>query len=128
MLRAKLTDEITDNVAKYNKRLNDEVKTYFLNGSCYWYAKMLQERFRPWFNTEIMYNPIQNHFSCKIKDNYYDANGIIAPDLDEWLPWSRYIALEPKGAARIYRDCIWQIEEEEWEKLPTSYRETPWIL
>ena len=123
-----LTQGITDGVVKYNGKLNDEVKQYFLNGSCYWYARMLQEHFKPWFNTEIMYNPVQNHFACKIKNLYYDAAGEIAPDPDEWCAWSSYIELEPKGAARIYRDCILQIEPEEWEKLPKSYRETPWIL
>ena len=128
MLKTRLTTKIIEKIVRFNAPLNEGAKDYFLNGYCYWYARILQERFRPWFEAEIMYNPVQNHFACRIKDIYCDASGILDVSPEDWVSWTSYIELEPKGAARIYRDCVWHMTEEEWKKLPTSYRETPWLL
>ena len=118
----------------------DEFNTYFdgcednfLHGNCYWYARILQERFSAWFPTEIMYNQVDNHFCCRMETaaGYLcaDAGGVFAVGHpDGWVLWKDYIAEEPLDAARVYRDCIWHIFEDDWNNLPQSFRETPWAL
>lgn len=112
---------------------NSEAQQNYMNGNCYWYARILQERFSPWFPTEIMYNQIDNHFCCRMKTAagyiYADAVGVFATgEPDGWVLWKDYITVEPLDAARVYRDCIWHLPVEIWEELPSSFRDAPWDL
>lgn len=43
----------------------------FLNGCCYWFAFILQER----FGGNMMYEPVINHFIQEIGGRLYDASG-----------------------------------------------------
>ena len=116
-------------VNQFNSQFSD-CRDNFLYGNCYWYARILQERFRPWFNTTLMYNPIDNHFCCRFNTKvgvfYVDASGIAASGSDEWQTWAQYIHTEPLGAARIYRDCIWHLTEDQWNNLPSDFKNSPW--
>lgn len=108
----------------------------FLNGQCYYFAKILQERFKPFYQTKIYYNPIDNHFACAFflegRKYLYDASGLIAnlsfSEISPWVEWTEYIKVEPIGAARVYRDCIWQLNIEAWDELPEYVRQTPWLM
>ena len=129
--------ELYNRIIKFNYTFPAEARDNFLNGNCYWYARILQERFSPWSATKIMYNPIENHFSCRLMvaaNEFYlvDARGIFATSssscLENWIPWDQYIKDEPLDAARVYRDCIWHLDESQWEALPQSFRSEPWTL
>ncbi len=118
-----------DKIIEFNTYFRDCANN-FLRGNCYWYAHILQKRFAPWAITEIMYNPIQNHFCCSISTDtdtiFADISGPI--DSKNFVPWEDFIKEEPLEAARIYRDCIWHITPETWENLPLPYRTAPWYL
>lgn len=96
------TDEILDFIDGFHP-----VKKFFLNGYCYWFAKILIERFHKGM---IYYLPIKNHFVVKISEQFFDANGIAEFDENPML-WSIYKSIEPVEAERIERDCI----RKEWD-------------
>ena len=127
-----LTHRIICNIDDFNSHF-DGCERNFLYGNCYWYARILQERFSPWFKTDIMYNQIDNHFCCRLETAagrfYADIRGVFATGKpDGWVLWKNYINEEPLDAARVYRDCIWHFEEEQWDDLPSKFREESWNL
>lgn len=129
---AELTVRVTCAVNEFNAHF-DGCEDSFLFGNCYWYARILQERFSAWFPTEIMYNQVANHFCCRIETAagcfYADMSGVFATgQSDGWVLWKDYITVEPLDAARVYRDCIWHLQEDQWEALPPAFREAPWDL
>lgn len=86
----------------------------FMTGCCYWFARILQERF---CGGEILYDYKYNHFMVQLGDQIYDAQGDVtekymgSPDL---VLWSEYQQIDPSHYKRIVRDCILKkpIEEE----------------
>lgn len=126
-----LEQKIYNAVTKFTYTFPSAARENFMNGNCYWFAQILKERFSPRFRTDIAYNQIQNHFCCVIYTTFkiylFDASGAVVAT-DEWKLWSEYRAEEPLDAARVYRDCIWHLTEEEWNELPMTYKESPWNL
>jgi hypothetical protein len=76
----------------------------FTEGCCYWFAKILEERFKK-EKAEIMYNPIDNHFATLINHGLYDITGPITVT-KEWEYWSEYEKLDELETTRIYKYCI----------------------
>ena len=114
----------------------DGTQDNFLHGNCYWFALILETRFWNFYpEVDLMYNQVDNHFAVMISTNdvaafLFDASGCIGryhEDDPQWQRWYKYRAIEPLDAARVYRDCIWHISEEEWEQLPQKAKETPWL-
>lgn len=79
----------------------NEIKKCFRYGNCYWFAKILKDR----FNGEIMYLPIDNHFVCKIKGKLYDITGEVKAD-EKVYRWRDYQRIEPIESKRIIKQCI----------------------
>ena len=127
MLKADFYKNLRLEVEEFISHFHD-CRNSFLNGNCYWFARVLQERFKPWYSADIMYNQIDNHFACRIDTLLFDANGIVNANLKNWVLWAGYLLNEPLDAARVYRDCIWQMPEEEWDKLPNTYKNAPWTF
>ena len=75
------------------------IKT-FLEGYCYYFAVILQER----FGGEILYEPIEGHFITKIGCSYYDIRGDVtnlynaSPNLLHKEDWMK--------RGNIVRGCI----------------------
>ena len=67
-------------------------QTLFLNGYCYWFARILTERFAGW----IMYEPVDNHFMACIGYEYYDASGMVTDQYPRARSWDRYKRFEKK--------------------------------
>lgn len=90
-----------------------EVIEVFTCGACYWFAKILYERFRQHegdADVVIMYDSVVNHFGCRIWDRIYDITG----DCTEQYDWSRWPVFEDLSWERkIVRDCILFKEVEE---------------
>lgn len=104
-----------------------EMQEKFSNGQCFWFAFILYERFSVSYPSEIVYNPVANHFATKIQSRIYDISGEIARAGDaDWVSWQEYIALDQAAAARIYRDCIFQEDKETWRDHRVSVQYAPW--
>lgn len=85
----------------------EQVKDCFLYGNCYWFARILAQR----FNGKVYYNPAENHFACLINYCLYDISGCILNhveqnDTNQWIPWRLYPLIDSSHAKRIHRDCI----------------------
>lgn len=75
----------------------------FTCGCCYWFARILYERFRLYGSSEIVYDQIENHFGCRIDNCVYDICGDVTERYN-WGPWP--IGEDPSHTSRIMRDCI----------------------
>jgi hypothetical protein len=76
-------------------------KGLFLNGMCYWFAFILRNRFP---DSEIWYEPIMNHFVCRIGGVFYDAAGGVAGE--NFQKWDDFKEADALHAERIIRYCI----------------------
>ena len=75
----------------------------WLNGNCYWFAKILCTRF-PFL--EMYYLPIEGHFVAGDSDThqYYDWSGLVSLQETPLLISSIAFA-DPTWCKRILRDC-----------------------
>lgn len=76
----------------------------FSHGMCYWFSKILQERFR-YEQPVIVYDTIDNHFGCEILGKVYDITGDVTEKYD-WEPWNEVVHLDHLWARHVYRDCV----------------------
>lgn len=80
-----------------------DVDTVFTNGCCYWFAKILYERFHMTRGADIMYDEVANHFGTQIDGRVFDITGDVTWEYS-WKPWSSIG--DELLRARIVRDCI----------------------
>lgn len=71
---------------KIFRRYSDSVEL-FTNCACYWFAKILNERFP---SSYIVYNPEDVHFATWIDGDVYDITGILDSVNDPWFDWEQY--------------------------------------
>ena len=84
------------------------LETHFTCGYCYHFASVLEGMFRYRnHSTDLMYNPIENHFAAKIDGRMYDITGEIYCG-DEWVLWADYKKLEPLDSERVIKNCIYK--------------------
>lgn len=96
--------EILDFIKDFSS-FGKDVRECFTRGCCYWFAFILNERFKPY--AEIYYNDLENHFACKIDKNLYDITGNCNNLYEgEWEIWDNFKNIDPLLAKRIERDCI----------------------
>lgn len=91
-----------------------EVINTFKYGCCYWFARILYDRFNdPTKPTEIkiVYTP-DNHFGCKIGAYVYDVTGIVTNDYN-WQDWP--VKGDETLTKRLYRDCIYLLDKDQDE-------------
>lgn len=98
-----LSNQVLDFINSFKEKHPLEIEDVFSNGYCYWFAKILDERFMP--KSQIYYLPIRNHFITKIEDKFYDITGEIIPD-EEPYEWTTYKIFDCLEYERIRRDCI----------------------
>lgn len=96
---------IDSSVANFLKRfhLSKDVDTVFTEGCCYWFAKILHDRYMHTRSVEIMYDEVINHFGTKIDGRVYDITGDVT-DSYTWKPWSE--VTDTLLRERIIRDCV----------------------
>lgn len=80
-------------------------KTYtiteaFTCGYCYWFAHILHSRFP---KSEIMYDPVVNHFAVKYRSRLYDITGDVTEKYDV-IPWKDFS--DGPERKRITKYCI----------------------
>lgn len=76
-----------------------EIEDAFYNGNCYWFARILQER----FGGAICFNPYDVHFSVLIEDCLFDITGF-ANTKTVWYDWEDYQKMH--DVSDIYSSCI----------------------
>lgn len=95
-------------IARFNHNEKyEEVIDTFKNGCCYWFARILYERFS--FEADeiyIVYDEVINHWGCYIDGLVYDISGEVTTDYN-WELWSAVMARDELLAARLVRDCIY---------------------
>ena len=87
-------DRFTDNGR------NQAVIDTFAKGCCYWFAEILRQRFP---SGQIVYDPVENHFACRISGKTYDVTGE-TDDHYRFVSWADYPDATEKR--RIIRQCI----------------------
>lgn len=76
----------------------------FLNGLCYWFARILDERFHCGY---IGYDPIACHFVYVTLEHVYDVRGEI--DMPEKvIPWVKYCDFDELDYCRVLHSCVWK--------------------
>lgn len=83
--------------------ISQDVTDVFTCGCCYWFAKILYERFLLSNGAEMMYDEVLNHFGTKVSGRVYDITGDVT-DKYNWKPWSE--VGDDLLRARIVRDCV----------------------
>ena len=103
--------EVEDFIEGFKKYHPGEITDLFLNGYCYWFSVILDNRFN--HMGTIMYIPIYNHFCYKLFDKLYDITGIITDEemISLATSWKIYKEKDDKEADRIIIDCIMKLEE-----------------
>lgn len=93
-----------------NNGKNQEVIDTFSCGCCYWFAEILWNRFALEVvntNCDIVYDPIINHWACRIDDRIYDITGDITDNKEYcWENWNKFMFQDISLAKRLLRDCI----------------------
>lgn len=85
---------------------NDACRTVFTEGYCYWFAWILQE----WSvhigaPGVIEYEPIMDHFACRIDGVLYDVTGVVTETFP-FTPWDEFKQQDSLLTKRIIRDDI----------------------
>lgn len=105
-----ITDDARELIEDFIAHFSDygyDVLRCFTTGNCYWFARILYERFGAAFNHgEIVYHPIENHFAYR--DNrtgyVYDITGMI--DGTNFVPWAQYATEDGLHTQRLIDQCI----------------------
>ena len=96
-----MNDKVLEFIEKFKFSHADVLEYIFTQGNCYYFAVILKER----FHGEIYYLPIENHFLCKIENNYYDIIGKVNPN-EHPHNWIEFQRNDESHARRIIRDCV----------------------
>lgn len=82
---------------------SENIDVVFTEGCCYWFAKILYDRFADTPDIMLMYDEVQNHFGTRINGAVYDITGDVSNKYD-WKPWN--VVSDTLLRERIIRDCI----------------------
>lgn len=93
------------NVVTFMNRFHssENISEVFTNGCCFWFAKILHDRFALTHGAAIMYDEVANHFGTRIDSRVYDITGDVTHKYN-WSPWENMA--DNLLRARIIRDCI----------------------
>lgn len=99
-----------DEVIEFIKR-RFPTDSNWLSGNCYYFAKILQER----FGGELYYDLVDGHFLLMLNGRYYDWSGLRRRErcMDDFsrpvsnvVKWEGYEKIDPLHYNRIVRDVI----------------------
>ena len=96
---------MTDEVLNFIEKRWVANKDIFLNGNCYWFARILKDRFD---YLDIYYLPIEGHFVACDEENHkmYDANGSFRYN-EKAIPLEKIKTNDENWYKRLVRDCIY---------------------
>ena len=93
-------NEILGFIARFHQIPHSRIDEVFTSGCCYWFAAILAKRFP---ESEIIYDPVMNHFMTRIGGELYDITGRVCP-VTPVIPWDSYP--DPLERERIVQQCI----------------------
>ena len=98
-----MKDEVLGFISRFTaKGKRKEVIDAFRNGCCFWFAKILRDRFSG-CNPSIMYDQVENHFGTMVGERIYDITGDVTDD----FRWEIFEQMEDKLLiSRLIRDCV----------------------
>ena len=83
---------------------NDGTITVFTSGCCYWFARILFDRFQAECEAvRIMYDPVANHFVTEIAGRLYDITGDVTLNYNT-VDWNQYC--DEIHKQRLIKQCI----------------------
>ena len=94
----------------------EAIITCFTTGNCYWFARILHDRFLYSLETPVamMYNEIDNHFAVLIVDKIYDITGELPEEeYKNYVDWDDFKHKDTSLFNRIKRDCILLLDKED---------------
>ena len=77
----------------------------FTKGMCFWFAFILENRFK--HEAYIMYAPIDNHFMVRYKGRLYDITGDVTDKYKKVIPWNSD-QVDFLERERIIKYCIYK--------------------
>lgn len=83
-----------------------ETRKVFTQGCCYWFAKILADRF---IDTAIIYNPVLGHFGTEVGGLMYDIEGLFDGDkicTGQWYYWDSYSNVDQLDYDRVVQYCV----------------------
>ena len=109
--QSQLHQTVMNFIARFtNNGKRQEVIDCFTSGCCYWFAEILWNRFALEVvntNCDIVYDPIINHWGCRIDDRIYDITGDITDNKEYcWENWNKFMFQDISLTKRLLRDCI----------------------
>lgn len=139
-------EEILDFIKHFSN-----AQTTFLHGCCYWFTRILTERFGKSHYVSVLYEPVDGHFVTQIrpKKMVMDRNGKISYKTDNSYTWLFDVrgdvtdlyadkqlydlqaikAIDPKWYSRLMRDCRDFINPDDEEKIVEIHSVKPdWKL
>ena len=104
----KIKNEVITFIENFKSRGDrKKIEEFFLNGCCYWFAFILDERFNR--QGSILYDIKNNHFVYMIEGNFFVFLGWLGdtpPKDTDYEFWDVYHYYDPIHAQRLHRDCI----------------------
>ena len=109
--QSQLHQTVMNFIARFtNNGKRQEVIDCFTSGCCYWFAEILWNRFALEVvntNCDIVYDPIINHWGCRIDYRIYDITGDITDNKEYcWENWNKFMFQDISLTKRLLRDCI----------------------
>lgn len=91
-------------ILEFIKKRFSSTNANWTNGNCYWFAKILTERFP---DLIIYYEPTHGHFVAGSRENhvYYDYNGVVK-ERGIYTPFKIIEEEDPLWFDRLVRDCV----------------------
>lgn len=83
------------------RRFGQTDKKQWMEGNCYYFAKILQTRFPM---AVLYYDVVNGHFVSKIGEAFYDCNGFADIVSENLVHWDTYSDISHKK--RIIEACI----------------------
>lgn len=104
--------EITTFIENFKCRGDyQKIEDFFLNGCCYWFMRILDERFGE--KGSFLYDIKNNHFVYYFPelDAIFDIRGYLGTPYElknntDYEYWDKYVYYDPIHYHRICRDCI----------------------
>ena len=104
--------EITTFIENFKRRGDyQKIEDFFLNGCCYWFMRILDERFGD--EGSFLYDIKNNHFVYYFPelDAIFDIRGYLGTPHElknntDYEYWDKYVYYDPIHYYRICRDCI----------------------
>lgn len=106
-----LKQEIIQFIENFKNRGDKEkIEEFFLNGCCYWFMRILDERFGQ--QGDFLYDIKNNHFVYyfpQLEDAVFDIRGYLGTAREQdadYEYWDKYVYYDPLHYSRIVNNCI----------------------